>query len=82
MTETNNPITAEDKNIRMTFKNVCSAEVYAESKKLEERIKEVRAGEKVDDGTKPNQCFDPMKTHFSTQEEPGQDLTEDLEVRD
>ena len=54
----------------------------AESKKLEERIKEVRAGEKVDDGTKPNQCFDPMKTHFSTQEEPGQDLTEDLEVRD
>jgi hypothetical protein len=53
-----------------------------EAKSLEKRIKEVRKGEKIDDGSEPNRCFDPMTSNFRTQTQPGEDLTEDLEVRD
>lgn len=55
-----------------------------EAKSLEKRMFDQRHSdlEKIDDGTEPNQLFDPMKSKFPTQTEPGEDLTEELEVMD
>ena len=56
-----------------------------ESKSLEVRISRDRNDpnlEKTDDGTAPNAIFDPMGTEFPTQSVPGDDLTEELEIKD
>jgi len=56
-----------------------------EAKRLDKRIVDDRNNpdhQKIDDGTDPNQLFDPMETKFPTQSTPGDDLTEDLEIKD
>jgi len=52
--------------------------------RLNDRIVEGRNSgqEKIDDGSEANQIFDPMKLNFPTQDEPGQDMTEELEIKD
>jgi len=54
-----------------------------EATSLENRIKKERKiGIKFDDATEPNQLFNPLKTKFPTQEQAGEDLTDELEIRD
>ena len=56
-----------------------------QSKSLEGRLSKERNDpnlEKIDDGTTPDAIFDPMGTMFPIQAEPGEDLTEELEIKD